>query len=58
MREAYQTMLALIAKAGEVHDGNEAMKYTQAALNAANALRHIAESHFHYDFGQYDEKKA
>lgn len=28
----------LIAKAAEAHDSNDALKYSQAACNAANAL--------------------
>lgn len=35
---------ALIEKAAETHDADRAMKFAQAALNAANALRALRES--------------
>lgn len=36
--ESQKHVLALIDKAAKETDANEAMKYAQAALNAANAL--------------------
>lgn len=42
MDEGKKQVLALIDKAAKESDANEAMKFAQAALNAANALLGIS----------------
>jgi len=38
-----KTIETLVKKAAESHDAGEAMKFTQAALNAANAIYSLNE---------------